>query len=295
MKSIHHVPVMANEVVDALNIHEEGIYVDTTAGEGGHSECILSKLSPKGKLILIDRDPLAIEFLQKKFSQSPNVRIKKAQFSMLNEVLNELHIEKVDGILSDLGVSTFQLLSPVRGFSMHYPNAMVDMRMGEGKTALEWLSEASNHEIEMALIQGADFQNVKTIVQRLKQSIQNHSIQTIGDLILSSFQKIPPKNVQARFLQAIRIAVNDELNELKKLLITARERLRENGRLVIITFHSGEAKIVKQEFQSYEMNEKNEKIYHWYPIGGEKKLPTKEERKINKRSNSAVLRYAERR
>lgn len=289
-----HIPVMPKETIQALNIQENGIYVDATAGGGGHAELIYSKLSENGQLILIDRDNEAVNHLKSHFENFPNVRIKKVQFSKLKEVLKEYQIKEVNGILVDLGVSTFQLLSPTRGFSIQHFNAPLDMRMGEGKTALEWLNESSVEEIEKALITGGNFKNVNQVAQNIKQALKKNEITTVGDLIRCAFKKVPPKNVQARFIQAIRVAVNEEFKELKTLLLTAREVIKENGRLVTITFHSGEARLVKEEFQTFTTDEHGNKHYYWYPKGGEKILPSPQEKKLNKRANAAVLRYATR-
>lgn len=294
MNELPHIPVMLKETIDALNIQKSGVYVDATAGAGGHSTEIYKRIND-GFLILIDRDPEAIELLKKKFSNEQNVKIVQERFGCLKDVLQSIGISKVDGIVCDLGLSTMQLSNQMRGFSHAYPQALVDMSMGLSCTAMEWLRTTEEKIICKAFEVGGDFTNVKLFVTPLLKAVKNDQVKSIDDLFKYAFEKKHlPKNVQSRFLQSIRIAVNDEINELNKILSTAREVIKSGGRLVIITFHSVEAQLVKQEFNAVKTNVKGQKNYYWSPIGGNKMKPSEIEIRSNPKSKSAIVRYATR-
>ncbi|MDK9699390.1 MAG: 16S rRNA (cytosine(1402)-N(4))-methyltransferase RsmH [bacterium] len=290
----HHVPVLLHETVNAVITNRSGCYLDTTGGSGGHAAELLNQLNDDAKLIIIDRDPQAIEYLRARFQSEPRVKtIWQGRFGESRKPMDELKWEQVDGIIADLGVSSPQLDSPDRGFSLRYLNAPLDLRMGENEqTANEWLSTADVSEVVTALEQGGDFRNADRIAEPLLTAARANRLHSVNDAIEAAFPgKQLPRNVQSRFLQALRIAVNQEYSELIALLQLARNRIRPGGRLAIITFHSGEAKIVKQEFAARDC--KSNYRYWKIPVGL-KAQASEAEMKHNRRATSAVLRVAER-
>ncbi len=247
-----HVSVLLNESLDYLNIKKDGIYVDCTLGGGGHSFEIL-KLLDKGHLYSFDQDDYAIKRASEKLDTlNKNYTIIKSNFVDLQEKLNNLGIEKVDGILYDLGVSSFQFDIPERGFSYNY-DAPLDMRMNQNQelTARTIVNEYSFHDIQRILFRYAEEKNAKLIARKIEQLRKDKPIETTFELVDVIKKALPSKVLNKKghpakkTFQALRIAVNDELQVFEKSLYQAFDMLNEDGRIVVITFHSLEDRIAK--------------------------------------------------
>ena len=250
-----HITVLLQESVDSLNIKPDGIYVDCTAGGGGHSAAVLAELNEKGRMILIDQDPDAIANLHNRFDGDERVTIVKNNFSKLATILDELSVDKVDGIIADLGVSSHQLDTADRGFSFH-KDAPLDMRMSQqGKSAEDVVNTYSGKEL-YTIIKNygeekfADRVSDAIVRERAKGRITS-TIQ-LAEIVSSA---IPAKfrrngHPARKTFQAIRIEVNGELDVLRDTLPVMFESLSEGGVLSIITFHSLEDRIVKDYFKT---------------------------------------------
>lgn len=251
-----HVPVLLAPSVDALAVRGDGTYIDATFGRGGHSREILSRLGAQGRVIAFDRDPQAIEFGQS--IGDPRLQVFHARFSNLATVLDEHGVKQVDGVLIDLGVSSPQLDQAARGFSFQQDGPL-DMRMDptEGIPVSEWLSHASEKEIREIIKNYGEERFAgpiaKAIVARREDAggIALQTTKQLADLVASVVRrrsKRPPlgKNEATRTFQALRIFINQELEELSLVLIAAVERLVPGGRLAVISFHSLEDRIVKE-------------------------------------------------
>lgn len=304
-----HVPVMLNEVLEGLNIKEDGIYVDGTLGGAGHSTEIVKRLST-GKLIGIDQDENAIKKSKEVLADySDRTIILKENFKNIKNVLNTLGINKVDGILLDLGVSSHQLDEEERGFSYN-KDAPLDMRMDRGNAFSAWdvVNKYSEKELEKIIWDFGEEKWAKRIAKFIVEERREAPIDTTFELV-SVIKKAIPKKVRSqgghparKTFQAIRIEVNQELDILKNSILNANEVLNESGRLCIITFHSLEDRIVKDtfkylnkdcicppEFPVCTCNKKRElKILTRKPI-----IPSEEEIETNPRSRSAKLRIGE--
>lgn len=305
-----HASVLLQEIIDNLEIKSTGIYVDGTLGGGGHSYEIAKRLSEGGRLIGIDQDEAAINAATKRLSPfADKVTIIRSNYSAASTVLKELEIEKVDGILLDLGVSSYQLDTLERGFSYKYDTAL-DMRMDTRQSLSA--KDIVNHYSEMELFHiirdyGED-KFAKNIAKHIARARQDKQIETTGELNEIIKAAIPAKMRQTgghpskKTFQAIRIACNRELEVLKDSLDTFIELLNPGGRLCIITFHSLEDRIVKLSFRKNENpctcppdfpvcvcgNESKGRVVNRKPI-----LPSEEELLENRRSKSAKLRVFE--
>ncbi len=253
-----HKSVMLNECINGLNINPNGVYVDCTLGGGGHSLEICKHLTAKGTLIGIDQDTNAIEKATQVLSKySERTILVKGSFFNIKNILNSLSIEKVDGILADLGVSSHQLDEPSRGFSyMH--DAPLDMRMDNSKnfSAYELINNYSEDELYRVIRDYGEERWAKRIAQFIVSERKNKEILTTFDLV-SVIKKAMPKAVRSdgphpakRTFQAIRIEVNSELEPLNQTINNMVECLNSNGRICIITFHSLEDRIVKSAFKN---------------------------------------------
>ena len=251
-----HVSVLLNEAVNGLNIKEDGIYVDCTLGGGGHSKEILKRLTT-GHLYSFDQDDYAINYAKKVLDEvSSNYTIIKSNFVNIKEELNKLGVEKVDGILYDLGVSSFQFDIPERGFSYNH-DAFLDMRMDQGKelTAYKIVNEYSFHEIQNILYRYSEEEFAKQIARGIEKYRQEKEIRTTFDLVDVIKKSVPMKYLNKKghpakkTFQALRIAVNDELQVFEKSLYQAIEILNKKGRVVVISFHSLEDRICKTIFK----------------------------------------------
>lgn len=305
----HHISVLLNEVLEGLNIKEDGIYVDGTLGGAGHSLEIVKRLST-GKLIGIDQDTNALEKSKDVLKDHiDKVILVHSNYVNIKEVLNDLNIDKVDGILLDLGVSSHQLDTEERGFS-HNKDAPLDMRMDTSREFSAWnvVNQYSEEELTRILYQYGEEKWAKRIAEFIVKERSEKPIETTLQLV-SAIKKAIPKKVRMeghhpakKTFQAIRIEVNGELDVLKTAITHMVECLNPGGRLAIITFHSLEDRIVKDEFKELfkdcicppEMpqcicDKKREiNIITRKPI-----VPSKEELEINPRSRSSKLRVAE--
>lgn len=304
-----HVSVLLNETIESLDIKEDGIYVDCTLGGGGHSYEICKRLSSDGRLIGIDQDTSALKAAKERLKEFQNVTYVHNNFYNIDEVLKQLEIEKVDGILMDLGVSSYQLDEPERGFSyMH--DAPLDMRMDRDSEFSAY--NVVNQYEEEALCQIMWDYGEEKFAKRIASFIVNrrevNPIKTTGELVEIIKAAIPAKfrregsHPAKRTFQAIRIEVNKELKIINKTIEDGVNRLNVNGRISIITFHSLEDRLVKNKFRDLE-NPCN--CPKEFPICNCGKTPvirvvnkkpieaSEEELTINPRSRSAKLRVAQ--
>ncbi|MDR5603534.1 16S rRNA (cytosine(1402)-N(4))-methyltransferase RsmH [Staphylococcus coagulans] len=256
----HHISVLLKETVDQLNIKENGIYVDCTLGGAGHSQYLLSQLSDEGRLIAIDQDITAIQHAEEKLQQDIHkVIFVHNNFRNLVQILADLNIEKVDGILYDLGVSSPQLDIPERGFSYQH-NAKLDMRMDQSQSlsAYEVVNTWPYEALVKIFFRYGEEKFSKQIARKIESKREQRPIETTFDLVDCIKEGIPAKarrkggHPAKRVFQAIRIAVNDELSAFEDSLEQAIEHVKVNGRISVITFHSLEDRLCKQIFQEYE-------------------------------------------
>lgn len=250
-----HKPVLFNETIDSLNINPDGIYVDGTAGGGGHSKAILERLST-GKLISIDQDPDAISTVTERLSSFKNSIIVKSNFSNMDKVIHELGIQEVDGVLLDIGVSSHQLDTPERGFSFHH-DAPLDMRMSQtGMSAYDLVNNLSWQELAKIINRYGEEKFAKKIAQAIENQRQTSPIETTEQLAEIIKSAVPAAvrrdgHPARKTFQALRIAVNAELDNLSKGLDAAFSILKRGGRLSVITFHSLEDRMVKQRMAEW--------------------------------------------
>ena len=303
-----HIPVMLEECMDGLDIRPDGIYVDGTAGGAGHSSAIAARLNEKGRLIALDRDPDAVAAATERLSVYPNARVYHRNYSEIRAVLDELDIDCVDGILMDLGVSSFQLDEGSRGFSYH-SDAPLDMRMSkEGMSAADVVNTYSESELARIIFEYGEEKFSRRIASNIVIAREASPIETtlqLADIIRDSVpQKARrEKNPCKKTFQAIRIAVNGEFEHLEKGLEDAFFSLRAGGRLAVITFHSLEDRIVKKKFAEWCRGcicppDFPQCVCGRKPLGklvNRKPLEAKEqELERNNRSRSAKLRIIER-
>ena len=308
-----HKSVLLEEIIEYLNIRQDGIYVDGTLGGGGHSSHIAKRLSGKGRLIGIDQDGDAIAAASDRLKPfKDRVSIVRSNYRAMRQVLSGFGIERADGILLDLGVSSFQLDAPERGVTYRNEDAPLDMRMDQrGElTAEDIVNEYSEMELYRIIRDYGEDRFAKNIAKHIVRERQKKRIVTAGELNAVISAAIP-KKIQAtgghpakRTYQAIRIELNHELDVLKEGLEDMIDLLNPGGRLCIITFHSLEDRIVKNVFKRNENpcvcpkefpvcvcgNVSKGRVISRKPI-----LPGEEEMKENKRSKSAKLRVFERR
>lgn len=246
----NHISVMLDESVNGLNIKENGIYVDGTAGGGGHSAEILKHLQ-NGKLFSIDRDPDAIRTVSERFRNEPNSIIIKGCFGDMKELLNDRGVFEVDGVLLDIGVSSHQLDTDDRGFSFH-KDAPLDMRMSQsGTTAADLVNNLCYEELRDIIYRYGEDKYAPSIARGIVEARENEKIEStlqLAEIIKNSVpQKVRREGHPARkTFQALRIEVNGELQQLEKGLEDAFSMLSKGGRLAVITFHSLEDRIVKK-------------------------------------------------
>ena len=251
-----HISVLLQEAVDALDVKEGGVYVDCTAGGGGHSAEILGRLGPQGRLLCLDRDPDAIAALHARFDGDPRVSIIQTNFSAIRTVLQNQSIDRADGILADLGVSSHQLDTASRGFSFH-ADALLDMRMSQsGVSAADLVNTCAQEELARILWQYGEEKCAKSIARNIVLARADKPIETTTQLAELVKASIPARmrrtggHPARRTFQALRIAVNGELDHLKTALDEMFDCLSVGGRLAVITFHSLEDRMVKQAFAS---------------------------------------------
>ena len=251
----NHISVLLEESVNALNIKSDGIYVDCTAGGGGHSAEVLKNLGPEGRMVLFDRDPDAIETVTNRFKGDSRVTIVHSNYSEIKKVLAELGINGVDGIIADLGVSSHQLDTAERGFSFHY-DAPLDMRMSQqGTTAENIVNSYSQRELFNVISKYGEEKFASSVANAIVRARDKKRIQTTLELAEIVSNAIPAKfrrngHPARKTFQAIRIEVNAELTVLENTLPDMFECLNTDGVLAIISFHSLEDRIVKDYFRT---------------------------------------------
>ena len=305
-----HVSVLLNETIDGLNINPDGIYVDGTLGGGGHSYEICKRLSDKGRLIGIDQDGEALEAARERLKEfEDKITLVRSNYCEIDTILKDLGIEKVDGIVLDLGVSSYQLDNLERGFS-YKSDAPLDMRMDQrqNKTAADVVNNYSENELFRIIRDYGEDKFAKNIAKHIVMARKEKPLETTAELSEIIKASIPMKfqakggHPAKRVFQAIRIEVNNELGILENAIKDFVSSIKPGGRLAIITFHSLEDRIVKKTFQDLARGctcpkefpvcvcgKKPEiKIISRKPI-----LPSEEELEHNSRSKSAKLRIAE--
>ncbi len=302
-----HTTVLLNETVDACVWNPDGVYVDGTFGRGGHSRTLLSKLSPKGRLIGIDKDPRAISAGQALEQQDGRFSIAHGSFAELTRILAEQQIDKIDGLLLDLGVSSPQLDDAERGFSF-LRDGPLDMRMdsSSGQSAADWVAETSEAEIARVLKEYGEERFARRMAAAIVKQRSQMPITRTAELAELIKQANPAwekhKHPATRAFQAIRIAVNNELGDLETILAASIDCLCASGRLSIISFHSLEDRIVKRFIRD---QERGRDIPPGVPVTddqlgktlrriGKAIKPSRVEVERNPRARSAVLRIAER-
>lgn len=305
-----HVSVLLNECIEGLNIKENGIYVDGTLGGGGHSSEILKNLSDKGLLIGIDQDRDALKAASARLQNYKNVKYVHNNFYNIDSILNDLGIEKIDGMLMDLGVSSYQLDTGDRGFS-YMQDAPLDMRMNRDNSlsAYEVVNNYDEEELYRIIRDYGEEKFAKRIARFIVENREKKKIETTLELVEIIKAAIPAKarregpHPAKRTFQAIRIEVNSELSILNKAIEDGVNRLNKGGRMAIITFHSLEDRIVKLKFKELATACTCPKEFPICICGGKAKVkiisrkaiePSKEEVDENPRSRSAKLRVIER-
>ena len=307
MKEFEHIPVLLNECIEGLKIKEKGIYVDGTLGGAGHSFRIATKLNNTGTLIGIDRDAEAIQKAKETLKEFNNIIYVQDNHDNIKEILSKLNIEKVDGILLDLGVSSYQIDEETRGFS-YTKDSPLDMRMDKNQklTAEYVVNEYTEEELANIIYKYGEEKFSRQIARRICEYRKEKRIQTTSELVEIIEKSVPRSSTGGhpakRTFQAIRIEVNNEIEPLYNTVKNAIDVLKPQGRLCIITFHSLEDRAVKEAYQDsvgkctcppdlpYCVcgNKPEGKIITKKPI-----LPTEKEMEINSRSKSAKLRIFE--
>ena len=310
MTEFKHVSVMLNECIDALNVKNEGIYFDGTLGGGGHSYEILRKSSPKGQLVATDLDDYAIGRASDRLSEfEGRFTLIKDNFKSFLNIKEQLNIKGFDGILLDLGVSSFQLDDRERGFSYMAPEVELDMRMDKTNplTAKKVVNEYSQEDLKRILSEYGEERFASLIASNIVKVRKTKPIEKVKDLIEIIENSIPKKfqkdgHPAKRTFQAIRIEVNGELEGLYEVILQMARSLNKGGRIVILTFHSLEDRIVKKAFKELECDCVCDKSLPVCVCGKKKEIEiltkrpitaTEEELINNSRSKSAKLRIAE--
>ena len=251
----HHRSVLLKETIEGLAIQPDGIYIDGTAGGGGHSEAIAQQLTT-GKLLSIDQDPDAIQAAAQRLRPYPASIIRQGNFSEMKDIAHSLHLDQVDGILLGIGVSSHQLDTPERGFSFHY-DAPLDMRMSQtGLSAYYLVNQLSWQELAQIISRYGEEKYAKRIAQSIVKNREDAPIATTLQLAEVIKEAVPAAvrrdgHPARKTFQALRIAVNGELDRLSEGLDAAFSLLKPGGRLAVITFHSLEDRIVKQRMASW--------------------------------------------
>lgn len=285
-----HIPVMVSEVLSYLNICPDGIYFDGTIGLGGHTKHILSHLNKKGTLIGIDRDGEALEICRTNLQNfSSSILLLQTSFEIISDILNQQKIPTVNGILLDLGLSSFQLDSNNRGFSFAKPGPL-DMRFDSSysRTVSDLIQDSSTEELALIIRDFGEERHAKRIAKTMKKG---KPVRTVEDLVEVIRRTTPPAHRNrtfARVFQAFRIAVNQELDRLKTFLNNFIDCLTVGGRIVVISYHSLEDRLVKHAFKNLSLNNRLS-IHTKKPL-----TPSEDECFVNRRSKSAKLRSGER-
>ncbi len=308
MEERAHEPVLLEAVLNALQLHADGVYVDATFGRGGHARAILQRLGKHGRLLAMDRDPEAVAVAEKELAGDHRFGIKRGPFSMLGPYVRDMGLTgQVDGILLDLGVSSPQLDAAGRGFSFKRPGPL-DMRMDpdHGEPARDWLNRASEVEIARVIRDYGEERFARRIARAIVVERAQSPIETTEQLAAICARAVrtrePGKNPATRTFQAVRIHINRELEELEAVLPQSVDALREGGRLAVISFHSLEDRMVKRFLQKEARGDNyppdlpipQSALSPRLRIVGKPIRADEEEIRRNPRARSAVLRVAER-
>ena len=296
----YHVAVLLRESVDGLDIKPDGIYVDVTFGGGGHSREILGRLGKKGHLYSFDQDADA----EKNMMTDDRFTFVRSNFRYIKNWMRYYEVEKIDGLLADLGVSSHHLDDEDRGFSFRF-EAPLDMRMNKraGKTAADIINDYDEEQLADVLYLYGELKNARRLASALVKARQEKRIETTGDLLKATeqlFQREREKKETAKMFQALRIEVNQEMRALQEMLNGAKDLLCEGGRLSVITYHSLEDRIVKNMMKTGNVEGKVQQDFFgrieapFKAIGNKVIVPDDEELARNPRSRSAKLRIAER-
>ena len=304
MKNIaetYHVPVLLKDSIDGLNVFPGGVYVDVTFGGGGHSEEILNRLNGKGHLYSFDQDADAERNIRWNDSCFTFIR---SNFRYLKNWMRYYNVEKIDGLLADLGVSSHHFDDESRGFSFRY-DAPLDMRMNQraGKTAADILNEYEEKTLADIFYLYGELKTARRIASIIVKARKERPIVTTNDfltIVEPLFRKEHEKKDMAKLFQALRIEVNHEMDALKEMLIGATEFIRPGGRLSVITYHSLEDRIVKNVMKAGNVEGTVKQDFFgriestFVPVNNKVITPSREEQENNPRSRSAKLRIAER-
>ena len=309
MQQAKHIPVMLSEAINALAIRDNGIYVDATAGAGGHCSAILDQLGDKGRLLAIDRDPDAVAGVRNRFAEDSRIEVFHSPFSRIAEVVASQGLTgKINGILVDLGVSSMQLDQPGRGFSF-MRSGELDMRMdsAHGMTLSQWLSTIDEYLLVRVLREYGEERHARRIAAAILEQHAQRPLETTAELAELVARAMPrhdhKKHPATRTFQALRIALNDELGELQRFLLQVIGLLADGGRLVVLSFHSLEDRIVKRFIQQHA--KLTDELPLDLPVINAERLaplkrvrvskkPSRDEVASNPRSRSVIMRVAER-
>ncbi len=304
-----HYPVMLDEAIEGLAIKADGAYIDATYGRGGHSQAILSRLGANGRLLAFDRDIEAVLDARQRMAGESRFDVVHSAFGQLSDIVNERGLlGKIDGLLCDLGVSSPQIDSTERGFSFR-ANGPLDMRMDQsrGMSAAQWLQTAAEEDIRQVLFDFGEERYARRIARAIFARREVSPLTTTAELrelvIKASPKKERHKDPATRCFQALRIQVNDELGEIRRLLEQALSVLAPAGRLVVISFHSLEDRIVKRFMRSHSRQIDDlprdipltaQAMPSQLKLIGKARRASQRELEENPRSRSAILRVAER-
>jgi 16S rRNA (cytosine1402-N4)-methyltransferase len=309
MSHFNHQAVLLKEVLESLNIHPSGIYIDATFGRGGHSRAILQRLNEDGLLIAFDQDPEAVAFAKQQFADEPRLKIEHCNFNQVADVVEQYGLtEKIDGVLMDLGVSSPQLDDAERGFSF-LRSGPLDMRMdtSQGETARQWLARVKLADLINVLKKYGEEKFARRIATAIVETREQREIKDTGDLAEIISNAIPVKEKHkhpaTRSFQAIRIHLNEELQAVEQGLKAAIKVLAKGGRLSVISFHSLEDRIVKRFMRDISSRPKlpaglpvmEADIEVPYRLVGKPVTAGAEELQVNPRARSARLRVLEKR
>lgn len=315
-EDFHHHTVLLHEAVEALNIKSDGIYIDATFGRGGHSAEIIKQLGPDGRLLLIDKDPLAIAHAKGVYKDDERVFVWQGSFKDFPDALRSCDVcngvEEADGLLLDLGVSSPQLDDAARGFSF-MRDGKLDMRMnpGVGESAAEWLGRAAEEEIANVIYLYGEERFSRRIAHAIVEKRAETPISStlqLAEIITAAIprkaqRKEPGKHPATRSFQAIRIFINRELDDLHECLDNSLEFLTTKGHIVVISFHSLEDRIVKRFLKAHSRAPSlprglpimdDQLFVPDFKLVGKPVKPSKDEVEVNVRSRSAIMRVAER-
>ena len=300
MSEAYHIPVLLKESVDGMNIVPGGVYVDVTFGGGGHSREILSRLDAKGRLYGFDQDADA----EQNIPDDERFTFVRSNFRYLWNFMEYHGVEQLDGVLADLGVSSHHFDTEERGFSFRF-DAPLDMRMNarEGRTAADVLNDYDEDRLAELFYLYGELNNGRQLARTIVKARTTNPIRTTGDLVNVTqrfFDRDREKKEIAKLFQALRIEVNNEMDALKEMLAAATDLLRPGGRLVVLTYHSLEDRLVKNMMKTGNVEGRAEKDFYgrvsspFEPVNKKVIVPDDEETARNPRSRSAKLRIAER-